>query len=167
MGSGKSTIGNIIAKRIGYSYIDVDKRIEEKTGRTISDIFRKDGENTFRRIEAAVLKDVLKSTAAVISCGGGIVIQKENRRLLKQGSLVVYLKAEPEEIYRRVGNTGRERPLLKVDDPQAEINRLLKEREPVYQEVADIVVDTTGRTASEAAELVIKELELRDYRQRC
>lgn len=159
MGSGKSTVGQALSKKIGYLFIDLDGRIEEKTGRPIPEIFKEDGEDTFRRVEAVVLKDALAAKKAVISCGGGVVLREENRDALKQKAIVVYLKTEPDELFARVGATGSMRPLLNVEDPRAEIKRLVKEREPLYQGVADAIVSTTGRSVNSIIEAIIKELK--------
>jgi len=159
MGSGKSTVGKVLSKRLGYSYTDTDTLIEKRTGKTIPEIFEADGEDKFRRIESAILDEVLAQNRAVVSCGGGIVKSERNRSMLKERSVVVYLKTGPEEIFNRVGKSGHKRPLLNVDNPEAEINRLLKEREPLYEEVADVIVDTTGKSLEEVADLILEALE--------
>jgi len=159
MGSGKSTVGKILSKRLGYSYKDTDKLIEKRTGKTIPKIFEDDGEDRFRQIESAILDEVLGQNETVASCGGGVVRLERNRAMLKERSFVVYLKTDPKEVFLRVGRSGHKRPLLNVDDPEAEINRLLKEREPLYKEVADTVVDTTGKSLEEVADLILEALE--------
>lgn len=161
MGSGKSTVGRALSQKIGYLFIDLDGQIEEKTGRSIPEIFKRDGEDTFRQIEAAALKDVLAAKKVVISCGGGVVLREENRDVLKQKAIVAYLKAETDELFRRVGATGSKRPLLNVEDPKAEIKRLVEEREPLYQSVANMTISTTGETINNIAETIIKELKTR------
>ncbi len=161
MGSGKSTVGRALSQKMGYLFIDLDRRIEKSTGRFIPEIFKRDGEDTFRQIEAAVLKDVLAAKKAVVSCGGGIVLREENRDILKQKAIVIYLKAETDELFRRVGATGSKRPLLNVEDPKAEIKRLVEEREPLYQSVANMTINTAGETINNIVETIIKELKTR------
>jgi len=158
MGSGKTTVGRMIAERLNYSFIDTDKLIEEKTGKAISDIFKNEGEDSFRQIESRVLEEVLKGRGAIVSCGGGIVLREKNRAMLKESSVVIYLRAEASELFKRVGGTGYKRPLLNVENPMQEVERLLKERDPLYREVADITIDTTGRRLDEVVDLIINEL---------
>lgn len=159
MGSGKSTVGKVLSKRLGYSYTDTDKLIERRTRKTIPEIFEDDGEDKFRQIESAILDEALAQSEAVVSCGGGIVKLERNRTMLKEKAIVVYLKTDPKEVFLRVGRSGHTRPLLNANDPEAEINRLLKEREPLYKEVADKVVDTTGKSLEEVVDLILEALE--------
>jgi shikimate kinase len=163
MGSGKTTVGMILSKRLKYSFIDVDRRIEESAGRTIPNIFAKEGESAFRNLETAELAKALKSSGAVISCGGGAVLRQENREALKRSALVIYLKAGPDEIFSRVGNTGDKRPLLQVKDPKKEIERLLTEREPLYIRTADIIIDTAGKSANAVAKQIMEELKAKRF----
>ena len=155
MGSGKTSVGRVLADDLGYSFIDTDAMIEEKEGRSISDIFAKDGEQSFRDMETALLKElkVSQPSGAVISTGGGIVLRKENHALLKALGRVVYLKASPEETFRRVkGDTSR--PLLAAEDEDAlklKIEDMLKIRGGYYELAADETYFTDDKTIAEIA----------------
>jgi shikimate kinase len=164
MGSGKTSVGRVLAKRLGYSFVDTDAFIEDRTGRPIPEIFKSDGEAAFRRIESAALKEVLAGKGKVVSCGGGVVLREENRSELKQRAIVVYLKAGSRELFARVGATGEDRPLLKADNPEAEIQRLLKEREPLYESIADITIDTSGKTILSVVDTIAEELKTKGQR---
>lgn len=163
MGSGKSTIGRILSERLGYSFLDTDHLIEKNTGLTIPEIFSSGGEDEFRRLESIALRDALGRDNVIISCGGGIILREENRTELKTRAFVVYLRVTPQEAFTRVGKSGHKRPLLKVEDPQAQISRLMREREPLYLEVADIVIDTTGQEKSAVADRIVKEMKDKGY----
>ncbi|MDI6716045.1 MAG: shikimate kinase [Actinomycetota bacterium] len=165
MGSGKTTVGRVLSSQLGYQFIDVDQYVEKKAEKSIPEIFSSDGEDAFRQLESEALVEILQGSAAIISCGGGIVLREENRKALKQKAFVVYLKAEPSELFVRVGNTADKRPLLNVSNPKVEIDRLLKEREPLYQDVADLVVDTTGKNLDEVVESIIEVVEARKPRE--
>jgi shikimate kinase len=140
MGSGKSTVGRMLADRLGWAYRDSDADVEAATGRTIPEIFDHDGEAAFRRAEADVLaRACALDTPVVVSAAGGSVLNPDNRRLLTRSGLVVWLRARPETNARRVGD-GTGRPLL-GDDPAEAMTRLYAARAPLYDEVADLVVD--------------------------
>lgn len=145
MGSGKSTYGRLIANKLGYSFVDTDNYIERKEGRSISDIFSDDGEEYFRNLETEVLKELLEeSEPQVLSLGGGTPLREENRELLK-GGYTIFLKITAEDAYERLkGDT--ERPLLQVADPKAKIAELLSMRNPVYEAVADYVLDEKNKS---------------------
>jgi shikimate kinase len=140
MGSGKSTVGRLLAAHLGWAYCDSDADVEAATGRTVPEIFEQDGEPAFRRAEAEVLARACGFlTPVVVSAAGGSVLNPENRRLLRQSGIVVWLRARPETNAHRVGD-GTGRPLLGDDPPEA-MERLYAERAPLYGEVADLVVD--------------------------
>jgi shikimate kinase len=158
MGSGKSTTGPVLANRLGYAYVDTDVLIERISGATVSQIFMESGEEAFRRIETHALENALFEDDIVLSCGGGVVLKDENRALLKDHAVVIYLKITADEVFARVGRTGHQRPLLDAEDPLAEIERLLEAREPLYMELADIVIDTAGKSEAAIVEEIIEEL---------
>ncbi|MEM3031233.1 MAG: shikimate kinase [Candidatus Micrarchaeia archaeon] len=157
MGTGKSSVGRLLARRLGMRFVDTDDVIEKETGVSISEIFAKHGEQKFRDIERDVVRRVALKDNLVISAGGGIVLRKENIDDLKRNGPVVCLSATPEEIWARVKKTSH-RPLLMVDDPLGRIRELLAAREPAYA-LADACVDTTGLTVAEVSERVIAAVE--------
>lgn len=144
MGSGKTTFGKACAKKFGMEFLDADEYIVEKAGKTIPQIFAEDGEDAFRKLETEVLthlRDTLQNT--VLATGGGMPLRKENARLLKEIGRVEYLTATSKEIYERVkGDTNR--PLLQCENPYERICDLMKARKQLYEEAADVVVDTNS-----------------------
>ena len=154
MGSGKTEVGKVLAERLGYSLVDTDRIIEKKIGKSISDIFRENGEDYFREIEAGVVRELSNVNGYVISTGGGIIMKKENILNLKKGGLMVWLKSSPETIYERVKFESH-RPLLNVENPLEEIKRLLGVRERFYAE-ADISIDTDALDAAEIVDIIIE-----------
>lgn len=141
MGSGKTTIGRHLAKALRVEFIDSDHEIEKRTGATIPWIFDIEGEEGFRKREKAVIDDLTRRKGMVLATGGGAILAPENRRCLSSRGVVVYLRASVDELYERTAK-DKNRPLLQTDDPKAKLQALLEEREPLYLEVADLVVDT-------------------------
>ena len=161
MGSGKTTVSEILSDRLGLELMDTDATIEDTEGRSISSIFREDGEEAFRDMETELLTmiagDHLRDM--VISLGGGMPVREKNRELLKESGKVVYLKASPETIYERVkGDTTR--PLLQGEDPLLRIKELMEGRSDVYDEAADLIIDTDNKTPDEICDEIIRELGL-------
>ena len=156
MGSGKTAVGKRLAKRLGYTFLDTDLLIEEKTGKSISDIFSKDGEDYFRDIETLILTELTGINDHVIATGGGIVTRKENIRRLRELGFIIWLKASPETIFKRV-STKTHRPLLKVDNPLEQIKRLMSQREQSYSE-ADLTIDTDGYEVDDIVNIIIKKI---------
>jgi len=159
MGVGKTTVGEALAKKLSREFIELDAMIEQKAGRSISEIFRHDGEIAFRELEIAVAKEVSQRERVVIACGGGIVLNQINIDRLRQKSRIVYLTASPAIILKRVLNSAEERPLLKTPDKNSEIRKLLKLREPFYERAADIKMDTSQLDIDSAVERIISELK--------
>ncbi len=145
MGSGKTTVGIRLSYRMRRPMLDTDKLIEKDEGRTISEIFDKEGEQYFRDLETDCLRK-LTDTAndRIISVGGGLPIREENHALLKELGTVVYLRAKADTIYDRLKN-DKTRPLLQGSDPMGKIRALMEERSAVYERAADIIVDVDGR----------------------
>ncbi|MEO0444543.1 MAG: shikimate kinase [Verrucomicrobiota bacterium] len=142
MGTGKTTVGQKVAKSLGYQFVDTDALVEEVEGRSIPDIFAQEGEEGFRGKETEVLQRALQQDHAVISTGGGAVLRKENRKLIQEGGFCVWLTASAEDILERVMmNTNR--PLLQTKDPLETIQRMLSERHDFYVETADLILETT------------------------
>lgn len=147
-GSGKSSVGRAVAKRLQRPWIDLDDEIESQSGRTIQAIFAADGEDGFRDLEQAVLEAVSKRPPAVISLGGGAVLRDANRQRIRASGISVWLQADADTVLQRLhrdASTSRRRPPLTGLPPRQEIQTLLAKREPLYAEVAQYRVDTTGR----------------------
>jgi shikimate kinase len=157
MGSGKTSVGQQLATRLGVGFVDSDEQIERLTGRTVREIFEDDGEAAFRKLEAEALAAAVESPArSVIAAAGGVVLDAANRELLRRAGTVVWLRARPEVLAARV-REGDHRPLL-GDDALCVLRRLEAERAPLYDEVADAVLDvgdlSPDETATRIAELV-------------
>lgn len=150
MGSGKSTVGRELHQRLGYPLVDMDQVIEQRAGKTITEIFATEGEEAFREMETALLREFNDPSVPrrIISTGGGVIGRPENRALIKQLGYVVWLDAGPEVILERT-RKNRLRPLLHTDDPEARIRALMAEREPLYQETAHLKLDTGGLDSGE------------------
>lgn len=161
MGSGKTTVGRLLAERTGREFIDLDAMIESRVGKRIVDIFSDQGEEGFRDLETATLHDVVGATHAVIATGGGVVIRPENRRVLQQLGLVVWLDAPPDVLLKRIGD-DESRPMLHGQNPQKRIERLLSERRGFYADASNIHLDTSELTPDEIASRVSQELGKRD-----
>lgn len=141
MGAGKTTVGKLIAKRLGKTFYDSDHEIEQRTGVQIPVIFELEGEVGFRKREAAVIEDLSHMQDIVLATGGGAVLSKQNRENLSRNGMVVYLRASVPELWQRTKN-DRNRPLLQTSDPRAKLEALLAERDPLYREIADVIIDT-------------------------
>lgn len=164
MGSGKSTIGPILANTIGYDFLDIDNRIEDNERRVINEIFSADGEKYFREVEQGVLKDVSKLQSVVVSLGGGTVTKMENLLLVKNTGVLIYLKADPRQIFQRL-RFKTERPLLKApngdpltDDQMMErIRWLIKERDEYYGQ-ADVTVKTDDKKIGLTVDEIVRKI---------
>ena len=156
MGSGKTTVGRVVAARLGRPLLDSDALIEAREDRTVRDIFATDGEDEFRRIETEVLAQSLaRSEGCVIAAAGGVVLRSENRNALRtSGARVVWLRADPAVLLDRVKG-GPHRPLLD-DDPAGTLQRMYDEREALYREVADAIVTVDGRSVNDVVEAVLR-----------
>jgi shikimate kinase len=141
MGAGKTTIGRGLARALGREFMDLDHELEARCGVRIPVIFEIEGEAGFRKRESSVLERCTDRCGIVLATGGGAVLAPENRRLLRERGIVVYLRASVDELYRRTCR-DRNRPLLATADPRATLRKLMEHREPLYQEVADLVIDT-------------------------
>ncbi|MET9322142.1 shikimate kinase [Streptomyces sp. NPDC003038] len=159
MGSGKSTVGSLLAERLGVPYRDTDADIVATQGREISDLFIDEGEPYFRELERQAVAAAVAEHTGVLALGGGAVLDEGTRELLT-GLPVVYLSMDVEEAVRRVG-LGAARPLLAVN-PRRQWRELMDARRPLYTEVARVVVATDDRTPEEVAQAVLDALELKD-----
>lgn len=159
MGVGKSTVGRLLAERLGVGYRDTDDDIVAAQGRAVSDIFVEDGEPAFRALEKEAVRQALASHDGVLALGGGAVLDPDTRALLA-GERVVYLSMDVEEAVRRTG-LGAARPLLAVN-PRKQWRELMEARRHLYEETATAVVPTDGRTPDEVADAVLDALELKE-----
>ena len=158
MGAGKSTVGRCLAELAGLKFIDSDVEIEHRTGADIAWVFDVEGEAGFRKREEQVIADLATMQGIVLATGGGAVKNETNRKNLKAGGAVVYLETSVDQQFARTGRDKR-RPLINNDSPKETLARLMKERDPLYRETADIIVKTDGQVAHVIAELILEELK--------
>ena len=157
MGSGKSTIGSIIAKRLNREFQDSDHYIEDRTGVDIARIFDIEGEQGFRDRESNALVDLLSKNNRVIATGGGSVLRKENQKLLKKEGYIIFLDTSVKQQMQRL-ERDKKRPLLQTENPRERLEALFDERRPIYLELADLAVKTDRRVARRLAADIIKQL---------
>ena len=159
-GSGKSTVGRQLAHRAGVPFIDLDHRLEKTIGTSIRNFFDTEGEARFRDLEAQVLAEVAQQPGGmVLSTGGGAVLRAENRVVLRQFGNVLYLRASPEEIYKRVKH-DKTRPLLQGGNPMEKLRELYALRDPLYRETAHFVIETGRPSVSTLVAMVMMQLEM-------
>ena len=160
MGAGKTTVGKLLARRLKRRFIDADHEIERRCGVRIPVIFDIEGEAGFRSREAQIIAELSALEGVVLATGGGAVLAPENRRLLAARGTVVYLRAKPADLYQRVRH-DKNRPLLATADPLARLHELYVQRDPLYLEVADIVVETGRQNVQTLARELLVKLEER------
>ncbi len=164
MATGKTSIGQMLADKIGndYRFIETDQFIIEDAGKSIPRIFAEDGEIAFREYEIDACKKASHLHKVVISCGGGIVLNKINIDYLKQNSHIVLLQATAEEIFKRAIKDGQEtRPVIDKEDPKAEIKKVLVFRKPFYEAAAEIIIETTGRDLEEIVKEILQKTKIK------
>lgn len=156
MGVGKTTVGSRLAEILGWRLVDSDAQVEARTGRTVRDIFEHDGELAFRILETVALREALDAPGpTIVAAAGGVVLAEENRRLLERPNVeVVWLRADPTILAQRA-MTGDHRPLL-AHDPAGVLARMAVDRDPLYREVANLVVDVDGKSPDDVANEVLK-----------
>jgi len=159
MGTGKTSVGRLLAKQKGWNFVDLDELIEIKEQRRVVDIFAKDGELYFRRIEKKILKHVSTQKKFVVACGGGIVLDKDNIKTMKKTGDLICLSASPEEILKRVSASSG-RPLLNVAKPRERIELLMKMRQPYYMQ-ADKIIDTSRLSIKQVTVKISKILKIK------
>lgn len=161
MGAGKTTIGRQIARLLGFDFFDSDREIEERTGVTIPLIFELEGEEGFRKREKDVIADLTKKNHMVLATGGGAILKKANQQALKRSGTIIYLCASIDDLLERTAK-DKNRPLLQASDPRKTLQSILTEREPIYRELADIILQTNKMTVhaavNELEELIQKQL---------
>ncbi|MVW74580.1 shikimate kinase AroK [Pseudomonas xionganensis] len=158
MGAGKSTIGRLLAKELRLPFKDSDKEIEARTGADIPWIFDVEGEQGFREREQAVIAELCDQGDMVLATGGGVVMRPENRAALRSGGCVVYLHASVEQQIHRTAK-DRNRPLLRTTDPAKVLADLLALRDPLYREVADVIVETDERPPRMVVQQIIERIQ--------
>jgi len=158
MGAGKTTVGRLLARRLKRSFYDTDEEIERRCGVRIPVIFDIEGEAGFRARESQVIAELCALGNAVLATGGGVVLAEQNRRVIAARGIVVYLHARPPHLWQRVRH-DRNRPLLATADPRKKLDTLYAERDPLYREVADLVVDTGKQSVQTLAKDLLTQLE--------
>ncbi|HSI10895.1 MAG TPA: shikimate kinase [Chthoniobacter sp.] len=156
MGSGKTSVGRLIAQRLGFQFIDTDALVVERVGMQIPEIFARHGEPWFRDQESAALRSLGILSRVVVSTGGGLILRPENREFLPELGLVVWLTASEEVIFERVSR-NKKRPLLQTADPRQTVHDLLEQRRPLYEGAAQFTLDSTLLGHDTAAEWVIEK----------
>jgi shikimate kinase len=157
-GAGKTTVGRQLAKRLQRRFVDADHEIEQRTGVRIPLIFDIEGEQGFRDREARVIAELAAGSDMVVATGGGAVLRPENRAALRSGGTVIYLQASPDLLFERT-RLDPNRPLLQVQDPRRKLEELYAQRDPLYREVADIIVNSIGGSIAQLVRQVQRQLE--------
>ncbi len=150
MGSGKATVGPLLSTLLGIPFVDLDEAVVERAEMSVSEVFEAEGESGWRRREREALVELAADTPLILGCGGGVVLDPENRRTLRERYATVYLAASTDTLVERLADTAG-RPLLDVPEPKKQIERLSAQRLPVYEAAADITIVTDGRTPPEIA----------------
>jgi shikimate kinase len=157
-GAGKTTIGRTLAKRLNMTFADSDKELMARTGVSIATIFEIEGETGFRVRESVTLVELVQRVGLVLATGGGTVLAPENRRLLKENGTVIYLRATLEDLWQRTRRDVN-RPLLQTEDPRATLETLLQTRDPLYSEVAHLIVDTGTQSVARLTTDILARLD--------
>ena len=158
MGSGKTTIGRSLAKKLNLRFVDADQEIETRTGASIPLIFEIEGEASFRQREADVIRDLTAQQGIVLATGGGAVLNETSRQFLRERGTVIYLRASVASIIQRTSH-DKNRPLLQTADPKAKIEELSRERAPLYQEVAHIIIETGRPNVHSVVQNILSQLQ--------
>lgn len=158
-GSGKSTVGRQLARRLSFPFLDSDHVIEQRLGCSIREFFEREGEERFRDVEESVIDELTQGSDGVLSTGGGSVLRPSNRHHLHSRCRVVYLRSSPEEVFRRLRH-DRNRPLLQVADPLQRLRDLHAARDPLYKEAAHFVIETGRPSVASLVNMIVMQLEL-------
>ncbi len=158
MGAGKTTIGRGLARALGREFIDLDHELEARCGVRVPVIFEIEGEAGFRKRESAALQECTQRRGIILATGGGAVLAEENRRFLRERGIVMYLRASVDELYRRTCR-DRNRPLLATADPRGTLRDLMVKREPLYNEVADLVIETGSTPIATLVKAILPKLQ--------
>lgn len=157
MGAGKTTIGRALARRLDLDFADTDRELVARTGVPVATVFEIEGEDGFRKRETAVLAQLAQRSRLVVATGGGAVLSEENRRVMRAHGTVVYLRARIESLWDRT-RRDTSRPLLATADPRGTLAALLEQREPLYTEVAHVIVDTGPQSATQLVTRLVAAL---------
>lgn len=158
-GSGKSTVGRQLARRLHLPFFDSDPRIEQQLGCSIREFFEREGEGRFRDVEESVIDQLTQNQQGVLSTGGGMVLRVANRQHLQQRCQVVYLNSTPDELFRRLRHDLK-RPLLQVADPLSRLRDLYAVRDPLYRETAHFIVETGRPSVAALVNMIVMQFEL-------
>ena len=158
-GSGKSTVGRHLARRLQQPFMDSDQAIEARLGCSIREFFEREGEHRFRDIEQEVIAQLCAQAPGVLATGGGVVLRMANRDALRAAGTVVYLQSQPEDLMRRLRH-DRKRPLLQVADPTARLRDLFAQRDPLYRETAHYTVETGRPSVSSLVQSILSQLQI-------
>lgn len=159
-GSGKTTVGRQLSRRLGLPFFDSDHLIEERLGCSIREFFAREGEAAFRDVEQEVLAELSqRATATILATGGGAVLREANRSNLRAGGRVIYLRSTPEELYRRLRH-DTQRPLLQVHDPLAKLREMYAQRDPLYRDAAHYQIETGRPSVPRLVNMILAQLEL-------
>lgn len=159
MGAGKTTVGRAVARRLERPFFDSDHEIEARTGARIPVIFDMEGEEGFREREAQTIDELTAREGIVLATGGGAVLRAENRAALKERGVVVYLRANPHDLWLRT-RRDKNRPLLQTEDPKARLEALYAVRDPLYREIADFIVETGRPSVNGLVNMVLMQLDM-------
>ncbi len=158
-GCGKTTVGRQLARALGWQFVDADHEIERRIGVAIRDFFAQHGEAAFREVEQETIAALAGADRTVLATGGGAVLREANRRALADAGPVVYLRSAPEDLFRRLRH-DTQRPLLQVKDPLRRLRQLYRERDPLYREAADFVIETGRPSIPMLVNMILMQLEL-------
>ena len=158
-GSGKSTVGRQLARRLQLPFFDSDHVIEQQIGCSIREYFEREGEDRFRDVEESVIDQLTQNPKCVLSTGGGVVLRPANRNHLRERGQIIYLNSSPDELFRRLRHDVN-RPLLQVDDPLGRLRDLHAMRDPLYRETANFVIETGRPSVSTLVNMIAMQLEL-------
>ena len=158
MGAGKTTVGRALARATQKTFYDSDHEIEARSGAKVPMIFEVEGESGFREREAESIAMLTQLKNIVLGTGGGVILNPINRNYLRRNGYVIYLCASPEELYARTCH-DKNRPLLQTADPLGKLKELYTQRDPLYRETADLIIDTSQQTVNSLLQLLLKELE--------
>ncbi len=158
MGAGKTTIGRLVAKRLDKDFYDSDHEIESRTGADIPWIFEIEGEEGFRKRETTIITELCELENIVLSTGGGVILSQDNCKQLKDNGIVIYLKSSAEKLLKRI-QTDKRRPLLQTDDKLGRIRDILKEREPMYESLADEIIMTDRQTVNQIVKQILNKIK--------